>query len=195
MRKKIQTRSTFILVKLALYGFNYTYYDIKDNEDISIKFIDDHPIKEKPEMKIKYICLKIDTLHDVLNNEIGDKLNVFLRTSHFIDLIYLRYYLYLPFLSWRKNSTIKYRNMKILSIAFFDTGDECEQEYKRLSEPNKPILWIPIQYRLRTTRIILEKDEWSYIDYFSMYHEKKEVKLDHFMIDYGNRILHIEIDE
>jgi hypothetical protein len=196
MKKKINTRTTYVLVKLTIYGFNYTYDELLENDEIPIKFVDDTPVewKRRPETKNTFICLKIDTLQDVHNHEIGSRLDTFLRTSHFVDVIYLRYYLYLPFLSWRKNSTIRYRDMKILSIAFFDTGDECDREYKRLAESTKPIIWIPIQYRMRTTRIVLEKDEWSYIDYFSMYHEKREVKLNHFMINYGNRI-NISIDE
>ena len=204
MKKKIPIRELYVRVSILLHGFNYSdhYKNNKNNnendEDNDEDNDKDNNIDDSNEKKIK---IKRDTFYFIIqtyefvkDEEIREKLMVFLQTCHFIDNIYLRYYANKPFLSWRLNSMHHYRDIMVDSIYFLHSRNDINTDYDHLpismktqvKNPNS-ILIIPILYRIRCVKILITREEWNYVDYFSIFHERFVVKVDNFLINANNK--------
>ncbi len=171
---------------------------------------------EKIEKRECYFSIILETLNHVEDAEIVKKLELFLLTSYFVDKILTRYFTLQPFHSWRKNAICKYRDVRVKSITFFEdsasilqffvdknkelegscitlasashTSSSTSQTPTPTQTPSFYIIPNPmqLQYRLRGTNIIVKNEKWSYIDYFSHYHGRYTITVDHFMATYNN---------
>jgi hypothetical protein len=185
MRRKTPRREIYIRISLLFQGIHLS----EDNDNLV----------RQMNRKRETFYFRLETWSFVKNEEIREKLLVFLRTCHFIDNIYLKYHGNQPFQSWRLNSQIHYRDIIIDSILFLDSRADVRHDYSTLPKDLKTEvrmgangereLVIDILYRIKPTKVIIEKEDWSYIDDFSLFHERLIVKVRNLLIHGSNKVI------